>query len=82
MDHIPYRILAQNLTEELDPTGRFVDVWTVTYQGPSGTSAYVKIPAASYSPAAIDAAIQNDLANIEAVHSLGAEPYQEPTGGA
>lgn len=69
--HIPYTILSQDLTEELAPNGTFIDAWRITYQGPSGTVAYVRVPANQYTPQAVDAAIQENLRAIEAVHTLG-----------
>lgn len=76
---IPYTVLAQDQTEELMPNGSFADTWTITYQGPSGTTGRVKIPAASYSPATVDAAIQTQLQSVEAVHSLGGAPVTDLT---
>lgn len=72
--HIPYTLLSQDLTEELAPNGTFMDVWRITFQGPSGTTAYVRVPANQYSPATVDAAVQAYLTNIEAVHTLGSAP--------
>lgn len=77
MAHIPYEILTQDQSEELAPNGTFVDTWRITFQGPSGTTGTVKIPANSYSPQTVDAAIQAALQNIEAVHALGSRPASE-----
>lgn len=73
-EHIPYTILTQDFAEELMPNGTFADTWRVTYQGPSGTVANVKIPASQYSPQAVDAAIQAQLVQVENVHALGSAP--------
>lgn len=82
MAFIPYTILTQDQSEELAPNGTFVDTWRITFQGPSGTTGTVKIPAATYSPATVDAAISDYLQKIEAVHALGGAPASELGLGA
>lgn len=77
MAFIPYTILTQDQSEELMPNATFQDTWRITYQGPSGTVGTVKVPANQYSPAAVDTAIQAQLQNIEATHSLGAVPADQ-----
>lgn len=74
MAHIEYVILTQDQSEDLLPNGTFADVWRITFQGPSGTTGNVKVPANVYSPFTVDAAIQAALQNIEAVHALGTAP--------
>lgn len=74
MAFIPYSILTQDQSEELAPNGTFVDTWRITFQGPSGTTGTVKIPANQYSPGVVDATIQGQLQNIEATHALGSAP--------
>lgn len=73
-EHLPYTILSQDFTEELMPNGTFADTWRVTYQGQSGTVAYVRVPASQYSPHMVDAMIQAELVKIETVHALGSAP--------
>lgn len=73
--HIPYTIVGQDYSTELAPNGAFVDVWNVHFTSPSGTNGTVRIPAASYNPAVVDKAIQDQLALIEGVHALGPAPY-------
>lgn len=76
-NHIPYTVLSQTFQEDLAPNGQFVDTWHVTYQGPSGTVGTIKIPASHYTPAAVDTAIQVELAQVEGVHALGSAPPDE-----
>lgn len=75
--HIPYQILSQEHGEDLTPDGRFEETWTIRYTGPSGTSAFVKIPARIYSAAEVDRQIQAQLEEVEAVHRLGAQPHPD-----
>lgn len=76
-EHIPYRIVSQQQREELVPPNQFVDYWEVTYEGPSGTIATVKIPVREYSMASVNEAIQQQLLTTEQVHALGPLPPPE-----
>lgn len=76
-EHIPYKIVSQQRREELTPDNRFVDMWEVSYEGPSGTIAAVKVPASQYTPANVDRLIQDDLHNVEGVHALGPSPHPD-----
>lgn len=75
--HIPYQILSQDFTEELMPNGTFQDMWRITFQGPSATVAFVRIPASQYNPLTVDTAIQAELVKIESTHALGSAPPAE-----
>lgn len=77
MAFIPYTVLSQDQSDELAANGTFVDTWRIVYQGPSGTTGTVKVPANQYSPAVVDAAIQAQLQNVETVHALGSVPASE-----
>lgn len=72
--HIPYTISFQEEHDKLMPGGQFQRVWTVTFLGPSGTTASVDVPETDYNPANVDALIQAKLQNIESVHQLGLAP--------
>lgn len=75
--HLPYNVLSQQSREELTPDNRFITIWEISYEGPSGTVASVKVPDAEHDAAAIDRAIQAQLHTVEAVHALGAVPHPE-----
>ena len=68
---LQYTIVGQELTEELTPDGRFVDTWRITYQTPSGVTAYVRVPASQYDPDRVHALIVANVQNVEAIHALG-----------
>jgi len=75
--HIPYAITSQDKTETLTPDGRFVKVWRVTFEAPNGTHTFIEVPEAEYTPANVDALIENELDTIMGVHSLGPVPHPE-----
>lgn len=77
MPFIPYTILTQDQSEELLPNGTFQDTWRITFQGPSGTTGTVKVPASRYTPQVVDNEIQAALQNIEATHALGSAPASD-----
>lgn len=79
--HIPYNILSQEHGEDLTADGRFEETWTIRYTGPSGTSAFVKIPARIYSAAEVDRQIEAQLEEVEAVHRLGDQPHPDNLAG-
>lgn len=71
---VSYTITGQELTEELQPDGRFVDTWRITYTTPSGVVGFVRVPNAQYDVDRIDALIRANVAQVEQVHALGAPP--------
>ncbi len=75
--HIPYTILSQNFSQELQTDGRFADVWEINFEGPSGTVGTIRVPAARYAALYVDQQIQEQLAKIETVHALGSAPPSE-----
>lgn len=75
---ITYTITGQEKTETLTPDGRFVDQWRISFETPSGVHSNIKILAAQYDPQVIDSMIRAEIANIEAVHQLGAAPMNPP----
>jgi hypothetical protein len=75
--HLPYKVLSQQLREELTPDNRFIEVWEISYEGPSGVVGTVKIPASEHDPASIDRAISAQLHTVESVAALGAVPHPE-----
>jgi len=77
MGFIPYQVTGQRQTENLGADGRFTTVWVVTFQAPSGVSGNVTIPEQFYTEAYVDAAIQEQLHNIEGIHRLGGSPVSE-----
>lgn len=72
----PYSILSREKTEELTPDGRFVDVYRVSFQLADGSTDFVRVPAATYSPAAVDAEIRRLIAEHDELNRLagGAAP--------
>lgn len=78
-EHIAYRVVAQQQRQDLTPDNRFVDVWEISYEGPSGTVSTVKIPARDYTPAEVDRQIEAQLHDVESVHQLGPAPHPENT---
>lgn len=78
---IPYRIVSQQNVSELTPDGRFVDVWEIRFETPSGVSGLVRIPTQQYAPEVVDVAIEDEVQRIEAVQQLGASPLAPPPGG-
>lgn len=78
-EHIAYRVVSQDKNTELLPNNRFQDVWEISYEGPSGTIATVKIPDREYSAAEVDRQIQTQLHEVESVHQLGPAPHPDNT---
>ena len=72
-----YSITSQTHAQDLTPDGRFVDLVTVNFTTPSGTHAYVALPAAQLQPAVVDRMIREKIADIEAVHALGSAPHPD-----
>ena len=77
--HIPYKITAQEKTQQLTPDGRFVDVWRVSFEGPNGYHSFIEIPVSEFEPANVDRLIEVELDNIMGVHELGPQPHPENT---
>ena len=75
--HLPYKVLSQQLREELTRDNRFIEVWEISYEGPSGVVGQVKVPASEHDPASIDRAIQAQLHTVESVQALGPVPHPE-----
>lgn len=76
-----YTITGQEKSESLTPDGRFVESWRISFETPSGTHSYIRLPDAQYTPETVDALIREDIAKIEGVHRLGitpAPPTEEP----
>jgi hypothetical protein len=77
-EHIPYRIVAQEKTQQLSPAGIFQDVWKVSFEVPSvGVHSFIEVPVNEYNPANVDAKIQEEADAITGTHSLGPEPHPE-----
>lgn len=71
-----YKILAQNPTTEIDPTGRgFRDVWEISYEvigGPAnGTVGRITVQNSDHTPEYIDRTIKAKLAALHSIASLG-----------
>jgi hypothetical protein len=71
-----YTILSQSQSVQINPAGTgFEDVWEVTYKvtaGPArGTTATVTVPSEDHNAAAVQAAIEAKISDIEGVANLG-----------
>lgn len=78
--HIPYEVTSQEKTEKLRPDGRFEEVWRIGFQAPNGTHAWIEVPITQFTPANVDAIIEQELETIMGVHNLGPQPH--PTNAA
>lgn len=76
--HIPYKITAQEKTQQLTPDGRFVDVWRISFESAeTGYHSFIEVPIGEYNAANVDRLIEVELENIHGVHELGPEPHPE-----
>lgn len=73
---IQYRITSQTKMEDLTPDGRFVEVWEIRFETPSGTQGFVKVPGNIYEPAVVDRVVQDEVQRIETVNQLGNAPVE------
>ena len=74
-----YRVGIPRLDQEISASGTgFTKVWEIPYSvtsGPAtGTEAYIRIPAAEYSPDIVGAAIEHAVAVHHEIMSLGDGP--------
>ena len=80
-EHIPYHVDSVQKQDDLQPGGRFVEVYEVHFTGPSGTPDSVRIPVAQAQPAQVDQVIQARLEQLEALHQLGPQPHPDNLAG-
>ena len=70
--------IRQEKSLEPDGRGGVHDVWTIYFTSPSGTDAYVRVPADMYSAANVAQYIADELQHIEGVHALDQQPLVPP----
>lgn len=71
MPDVPIKIESQVETTELDPMNKPVRGVRVTFSLPSGTTASVFVPSATYTTASVMAAISQYAAHLSAVDKIG-----------
>jgi hypothetical protein len=76
-EHIPYKVLNPGEPKQLLQGNRFVDVYEVTFEGPSQQIDHVIVPVAKYNPAEVDRMIEAKLLESEGVAMLGAQPHAD-----
>jgi len=76
-EHIPYVIHSQRPDRELTPDNRFVDIWEISFEGPSGTVGKITVPDRLYTAAYVDQMIEAKLQQMESVAALGPQPHPE-----
>lgn len=77
-EHVIYRITSQEKTQQLSPAGMFVDVWRVSYEVPEvGVHSFLEVPLAEYTPANVDAKIQEEAEKVVETHGLGPAPHPD-----
>jgi len=70
--------IRQEKSLEPDGRGGTHDVWTIYFTTPSGTDAYVRVPAEQYTAANVAQYIADELQHIEGVHAMDGVPLTPP----
>lgn len=65
------QVLDQRITTAWQPSGRFEQVWEITFRTPSGVIGHVDVPRGQYNADNVAKVIKAETEHIEAVHQLG-----------